>query len=445
MIELLAIAIFILGLIFCLILNINIIYALIFGFIIFVLYALIKKYSYKQIIEMSISGLKVIYKLLFTFILIGILTSAWRASGTIQTIVTYSLNLIKPQFFIIITFFLCSLMSFLIGTSLGTGATMGVICATMAESMGIPKYIVTGAIISGCFFGDRCSPVSTSAQLVATITNTNQYDNIKLMFKSAFVPFIITSIIYYILGYKYSSIESDLYIKKMFLENFNINIICLIPAIIIIILSICKMNVRVSITISIIASIVIAIFVQGSSVNKLINDLIFGYINPNKSISTLVDGGGAISMIRMIIVVGISSLYTGFFNKTNLIMGIKNKIKILANRTTFFFAMLVVTIISSIISCNQTLTVMLTNEIMKDFEDINKTKRAIMIEDSAILIPGLVPYSVAVSPIIIATKANSFSIPFAFYLYIIPLYVLLKSFIIKFIERNKNTLTKKIL
>lgn len=45
--------------------------------------------------------------------------------------------------------------------------TIGVICMTMANSMGIPPFLTGGAILAGIFFGDRCSPVSTSAAFLS--------------------------------------------------------------------------------------------------------------------------------------------------------------------------------------------------------------------------------------------------------------------------------------
>jgi AGCS family alanine or glycine:cation symporter len=66
---------------------------------------------------------------------------------------------------------------------------MGVICATMANTMGIDLVLVGGAMLSGVYFGDRCSPVSTSALLVAELTGTNIFQNIKGMIRTALVPF----------------------------------------------------------------------------------------------------------------------------------------------------------------------------------------------------------------------------------------------------------------
>ena len=98
------------------------------------------------------------------------------------------------------SFLLCCLVSFLTGTSFGSAATIGVICMTMADSMGIPSIYTGGAILAGIFFGDRCSPVSTSALLVSELTKTDLFSNIRNMLRSALVPFALCCIIYAQLG-----------------------------------------------------------------------------------------------------------------------------------------------------------------------------------------------------------------------------------------------------
>lgn len=71
---------------------------------------------------------------------------------------------------------------------------MGVICMTMAKAVGCNEILAGGAILSGVFFGDRCSPVSTSALLVAELTHTNIFDNIRLMVKTTILPLILTCV-----------------------------------------------------------------------------------------------------------------------------------------------------------------------------------------------------------------------------------------------------------
>ena len=54
--------------------------------------------------------------------------------------------------------------------------------------------------MSGIYFGDRCSPVSTSALLVSELTQTDIFSNIKKMIQTALGPFILTCMIYVVMG-----------------------------------------------------------------------------------------------------------------------------------------------------------------------------------------------------------------------------------------------------
>ena len=57
-----------------------------------------------------------------------------------------------------------------------------------------------GAILSGVYFGDRCSPVSTSALLVADLTGTDLFGNIRQMLRTCLVPFALAAGLYLLFG-----------------------------------------------------------------------------------------------------------------------------------------------------------------------------------------------------------------------------------------------------
>ena len=198
--EWLVLGLFCGGLILCLLLDWSILYALLVGLLFFLLYGRRKGYSWGELVKMAFDGVKTVRNILITFLLIGVLTALWRAAGTIPVIVCYAAQLIRPGVFLVMTFLLNAGVSVLTGTSFGTAATMGVICATMGSVMGVPVILTGGAVLSGAFFGDRCSPVSTSALLVAELTKTSIFDNIKRMLKTALVPFLVTCAAYTLLG-----------------------------------------------------------------------------------------------------------------------------------------------------------------------------------------------------------------------------------------------------
>ena len=200
MTELTVLAVFAAALILCIVLDLSVLTALVFGFFLFLGYGLYRKHSLREMLSMAFSGIKTVKNILITFLLIGIITAVWRAGGTIPCIVYHAAGFCDPRAMVLITFLLCGMISCLTGTAFGTAATMGVICVTMAGSMGIPILLTGGAVLAGSFFGDRCSPMSTSALLVSTLTKTDLFRNIRGMVKTSLVPFFLSCVIFALMG-----------------------------------------------------------------------------------------------------------------------------------------------------------------------------------------------------------------------------------------------------
>ena len=254
-IELLVLLLFCGALTGCVITNISIIYALLFGLALFLFYGRKQGFSCKELVEMVFAGIKTVKNILIVFVLIGMLTALWRMAGTIPVLVCYATQLIHPSTFILMTFLLNCLVSVLTGTALGSAATMGVVCMTMGQTMGMNPLFVGGAILSGVYFGDRCSPVSTSALLVAEVTRTDIFANIKNMYRTAAVPFAISCMIYILLGAFSQHGEGVLEIGDLFAQHFTLHWILLLPAVMILVLSAFRVNVKINMCVSILTSL----------------------------------------------------------------------------------------------------------------------------------------------------------------------------------------------
>lgn len=391
--SIIAILLFSLSLITCLLLKFSVVYALVIGYIIFIIYGLIKRHNLIILIKKSFEGVLTVKNILLVFILIGMITALWRASGTIAFIVYMGSKLISPSILIFLIFLLCSILSVLIGTSLGTAATMGVICASIGKTMGVNPYYVGGAVLSGIYFGDRCSPMSTSALLIAELTKTNLYTNIKLMVKTSVVPFVVTCLFYLFLGFKSTVSNISVNVTEIFKQNYNLNIIVIIPAILIVILSILKINVKKTMLVSIVISFIIAIFIQRDSIVTLINYCIFGYHHTNEKLNLMMKGGGILSMVNVSLIVGISSSYSGIFKETKMLVSLKKHLKDFSKKTSSYFVIFLSSIISGAIACNQSLGTILTNELCGEL--VEKQKMAIILENTVILLVGLIPWNIA--------------------------------------------------
>ena len=418
--SIIVILLFSLSLIVCLLLKYSVIYALIVGYIIFITYGFMKGHNLIVLIKKSFEEVLTVKNILLVFVLIGMITALWRASGTIAFIVYMGSKLISPSILILLTFLLCSILSVLIGTSLGTAATMGVICFSIGKAMGINPYYVGGAVLSGIYFGDRCSPMSTSALLIAELTKTNLYTNIKLMIKTSIIPFVMTCLFYLFLGFNSTVSNISVDVTEIFKQNYNLNIIVIIPAILIIILSILKINVKKTMLVSIIISFIIAMFIQRDSIVVLINYCIFGYHHPNEKLNLMMKGGGILSMVNVSLIVGISSSYSGIFKETKMLVSLKGYLKDFSKKTSNYFVIFISAIISGAIACNQSLGTILTNELCGEL--VEKQKMAIILENTVILLVGLIPWNIAMGVPLKTIGVGFMSGFFAFYLYFLPLW-----------------------
>lgn len=418
--SIIAILLFSLSLITCLLLKFSVVYALVIGYIIFIIYGLIKRHNLIILIKKSFEGVLTVKNILLVFILIGMITALWRASGTIAFIVYMGSKLVSPSILILLTFLLCSILSVLIGTSLGTAATMGVICVSIGKTMGVNPYYVGGAVLSGIYFGDRCSPMSTSALLIAELTKTNLYTNIKLMIKTSVIPFIVTCLFYLLLGFKSTVSNISVDVTEIFKQNYNLNTIVIIPAILIILLSLLKINVKKTMLVSIVISFIIAMFIQRDSIVTLINYCIFGYHHTNEKLNLMMKGGGILSMVNVSLIVGISSSYSGIFKETKMLVSLKKHLKDFSKKTSSYFVIFLSSIISGAIACNQSLGTILTNELCGEL--VEKQKMAIILENTIILLVGLIPWNIAMGVPLKTIGIGVMSGIYAFYLYFLPLW-----------------------
>ena len=437
MIEFVTIAIFALSLLGCILLGIPVLAALVFGFFLFCGYGLYKGHSLAAVGRMALGGIKTVKSILFIFLLIGIITALWRSSGTIAYIVYHATTVFSPSTMLLSTFLLCSALSVLTGTAFGTSATMGVICATIARSMGIDPLLIGGAVLSGSYFGDRLSPMSTSALLVATITDTDIFYNIKRMIPMSIVPTALSCLIYFLLGQNAHSAGSTAEICTLFEENFTLNPWLLLPAIAIVVLSLCKIKVKITMLVSLLLAAILSLAVQDLSLIDLLRTALLGYAPTSAPLAKLMAGGGILSMVNVCCIVCLSSTYAGIFKGTGLMNNIKHHLTALSRKITPFGGTMVTAIITIMIGCNQTLAIMLTCELCDEM-DVDKGTRAAYLENTAVIMAPLIPWAIACAVPLGAVNAPTASIVAACYLYLLPLW----NYLVVLFSRKKHPATK---
>ena len=423
--EAVIVSLFAVSLACCVSLGLSLVYAMAFGYALFFCYGLSRKTPPLELLRASLQGVRSVKTILALFLLIGMMTSLWRSSGTIPAIIGYSSRLIHPSAFLLMAFLLNCLVSVLTGTAFGTVATMGVICMSIAQTLGVHPAISGGAILSGIFFGDRCSPVSTSALLVAELTDTDIYANIRNMIATSLVPFLLTCGIYAAAGlFAGQDQKSAVDIEALFSRRFSLGWATMIPAAAILILSFFRVNVKFAMGVSIASAAVVSLAAQNAAPAELLRSLLWGYRSPDPALAALLDGGGIASMATVAAIVTISSSYSGLFEATRFLAGMQAWIERLRRHTTAFGAILVTSVLCATIAFSQTLTILLTHQLCGGVES-NRERFALYLEDSAVVVAPLIPWSIAAAVPLATINAPAICVAAASYLYLLPLWNLL--------------------
>jgi NhaC family Na+:H+ antiporter len=268
-------------------------------------------FSLRALATMGWVGSQKALPVIGVLLLIGAVTASWMAAGTVPTLVYYGLQVVTPHTVVLVAFGLASLVSLLLGTSFGTVGTVGVALMIMVaggEGGEFHRDLIAGAIIAGAYVGDRASPMSSSALLIAAVTGTDLYDNIRRMWRTSLLPLGLAIAIY--AGFAWaspvplaaSSLGADL------AAEFRLGPVALVPAGVMVLLSLLRLPVRRAMVASTATAIALALVYQHYSLGQVLQFLLTGFkLAPTSPLSAIVLGGGVVAMARVSLVVIIST------------------------------------------------------------------------------------------------------------------------------------------
>lgn len=282
--------------------------------------------------------------------------------------------------------------------------------------------------------------MSSSALLVSELTDTNIYDNIRRMLKTAAIPFALSCLLY-LVARGASSQTGGVASLDLFYEHFDLSFIVVLPALLIIILSLFRVPVKRTMLLSILVAGVICLTVQKIPLAQLLPSLLLGYESPNAELAALLNGGGILSMAKVAGIILISTSYFGIFKQTELLTEVRRLVEASASKITPFGSVLFTSVVMSAISCNQTLATMLTFQ-MCDSILPDRKKLAIALEDTVIVIAPLIPWSIAGGMPLATVGAPTMSIWFAFYLFLLPIFSFGTELLLN--RKNKQTAAEEI-
>ena len=439
---LLCFGVFLAGVMACLILGRSLIWALLLGLALFSLLGLKKGFTPRQLAAMAGPQGRDSLIVVPVFLLIGMVTALWRASGTISFFLYYGLEGLRPASFLLVAFLLSAVLSFALGTCYGVTGTAGVVLITLARSGGVDLAVTAGAILSGAYFGDRCSPMSSCATLVAACTGTELYKNVREMLKTALLPTLLTVLVFGVLSRLNPIQRMDSAVLSALRENFDLHWTVLLPAVLMLVLPLARVPVKWAMAASAAMAFALTVALQGLPVAEALRTAILGYAPRQAELAGILSGGGLVSMATSGAVVFITSLYAGILEGIDALGPAKDWVERLSRRVGLFPAAVLVSTAVVSVFCNQAVMVMIDAQLLADSYEArgaSRTELAMDIANSGVTIAGLVPWSIAITVPLSMLDVGTEAIPWCVLLYMIPLCY---SFTKRFYRAGQNLLGK---
>jgi NhaC family Na+:H+ antiporter len=413
----------------CLILKISIIAALAAGWAAFMLAAMRRGCRFGALMRVCAGGVKDSLIVVGILLIIGMLTASWRAGGTILFFVYYGMKLITPRLFIVLTFALCSLLSYAIGTSFGVAGTMGVIFMALARSGGANEILTAGAVMSGIYFGDCCSPAASSMALTASLCHTEAYAHSRRLLRANLLPMAVCFVLYGAISVLFPPQQVNTQLMTAIKSEFNVSPWVAVPAVLMLLLPILKVKTRIAMLLSVAAAGVTSVLLQGMGVWDFLKCLFAGYKYSSPALGSILQGGGIVSMLQVCAILAISSTYSGIFRVSGMLDGVRDLLSARMLRWGAFPVMFVSGIVFGVVFCNQTIAILMCASILgPSYEKLGLSgeRLALDIGCTAVDLCGLIPWCIACSVPLGIMGVGVSALPFSFLLYLLPLCSLIK-------------------
>jgi Na+/H+ antiporter NhaC len=375
---------------------------------------------------------------IFIFILIGALIGTWIAAGIIPSMMVAGFHMISAQWFVPSVFLVCALIGTSIGSAFTIISTIGIALFGMGQTLGMNPALVAGAIISGAIFGDKTSPLSDSTNLASAIAEDDLFAHIKNLMWTTIPAFLISFILYAILGNagsgaSLSKIDTTL---KVLNSNFVISWWSILPIAILFFCAIMKVPAVATLILNITVTVgMIFIEKPGTPVKDIAGFIENGFVSKtgNASVDALLTRGGIASMMGTVSLIFLTLSLGGLLMKFDVI---QTAMTPLAKKLKTPGSVVTATILSgigvNIFVGEQYLSVILPGKAFKETfnkRGLDNLALSRVLEDGGTVINYLIPWGVAG-----AFAANTLGVPtlsflpFCFFSLLSPLLSIISGF-----------------
>ncbi len=373
-------------------------------------------YTWNEIQDGIVESIKSTLSAILILGVIGIIIGTWILGGVVPTLIYYGLQILSPGFFLVASVLLCSVVSLGTGSSWTTAGTVGIALIGIARGLNIPEGLAAGAIISGAYFGDKMSPLSDTTNLAPAMAGSDLFDHIKHMVYTTGVSYVLTLIIFGVLGLSFSGAELNVAEINVLLDtlkaSYNITPVLLLIPVIVIVLVVMKVPALPGLLLGSVLGGIGAMMFQGADVGAVITSMMYGVESAtgNEVVDSLLSRGGMQSMMWTISLIICALSFGGVLERTGMLQTIARKLLSFAQSTgSLIFVTIISCIFINVLAGDQYLAIALPGKMYKDeYKKRGLAPRNLSraLEDSGTVTSALVPWNTCG-----ATMSTSLGVP----------------------------------
>ena len=367
---------------------------------------------------------------------VGMMVGIWIIGGTVPTLLYYGLKICSPNIIVPLAFVLCAITSLFTGTSFGSIATMGLALFGVGTSMGISAPLMAGAVCSGAFFGDKMSPLSDTTNVAADMSGTPLYDHIGSMMYTSVPATVICLVLYTVLGIRNASANADLSSIELILDtlgaNFNISVIALVPAVLVLLTSALKVPAVPAMLGCTAVSGVFACLLQKISLSAMLGAAMNGFSSDTgvATVDKILSRGGMTSMYSTVAIIILSATMGAVLEKSGVIDSLVNNVllKAVHKPCGLILSTMVYCYSLLLISGHQVMPIILGGRTFRPAYDRMGIQSKVLsrtLEDTCTIGAPMVPWGTSCAYMFSVLGIGIAYIPYAFMCYIVPLFAIL--------------------
>ncbi len=312
--------------------------------------------------------------MVWIFILAGAFASSAKAMGSIEATVNLTLNLLPGNMILAGLFIASCFISLALGTSVGTIVALVPVAIGIADQTGMDKAYITALVAGGAFFGDNLSFISDTTIAATQTQGCAMRDKFKVN-SMIVMPVAVILLIYYII------MGSNLNINT---QHATVEWIKIIPYLLVIVTSLCGINVMSVLVIGILSSMIIGVSTGAIDIFGFIGSMGDGIAGMGELITVTLLAGGMLELIR---------LNGGMDFITNKLTGnVKSK-----RSAELSIAALVS--LTNLCTANNTIAIITSGKIAKNISEkfkLDSRKVASILDTFSCFVQGIIPYGAQV-------------------------------------------------